>query len=100
MKLNLVYILRCSNGTYYTGWTNDFVKRMKSHQNGTASRYTHAFAPLEIVYIETFDTKSEAMKKEAQIKRLTRKQKDVLILQHQENTAQFLNYHPYQFKGE
>ena len=69
-------------------------------QDGTASRYTRAFIPEEIVYIETFETKHEAMKKEAQIKQLTRKQKELLILQSQEKTTEFLNQHPYQFKGE
>ena len=100
MKQNIVYMLKCSNNSYYTGWTNDFYKRMKAHQQGTASHYTHAFIPKEVVLIKCFETKSEAMKQESQIKKLTRKQKDELIQTNHEQTSAFLALHPYQFKGE
>lgn len=100
MKENIVYMLICSNQHYYTGWTNDFMKRMKAHRQGKASHYTHAFAPKEIVYAQRFETKSDAMRKEAQIKRLSRLQKEELILQHAEQTRLFLQQHPFNFKGE
>ncbi len=79
--MNYTYILKCSDGTYYTGWTNDLKKRLESHNNGTGSKYTRCRLPVEVVYYECFDSKQEAMKREAAIKKLTRKAKEQLILQ-------------------
>lgn len=79
MKQNWVYILKCSNGSLYTGWTNDLKKRVKLHNEGKGAKYTRAFRPCELVYNECFDTKEEAMKREAEIKKLTRQQKELLI---------------------
>ncbi|MBR5290751.1 MAG: GIY-YIG nuclease family protein [Erysipelotrichaceae bacterium] len=98
MKENLVYMLCCSNHHYYTGWTNDFIKRMSSHQKGTAAHYTRAFVPKAIVYIEVFETRSEAMRKEAQIKKMTRSQKEMMIHEHEASTSAFLKEHPFQFE--
>ena len=58
---NYTYILRCSDGTLYTGWTNDLEKRVASHNDGTGGKYTRARRPVELVYYETFETKQEAM---------------------------------------
>lgn len=76
---NFTYILRCCDGTLYTGWTNDLEKRLKSHNAGTASKYTRARRPVELVHYEEFDTKQEAMRREAAIKRLTKAQKLEII---------------------
>ena len=76
---NYAYILKCSDGTYYAGWTNNLEKRLAAHQAGTASRYTRARLPVELVYTESFATKEEAMSREWHIKHLTRKQKEALI---------------------
>lgn len=76
---NYTYILRCADGTFYTGWTNDLEKRLKSHNAGTASKYTRARCPVELVHFEEFDTKQEAMRREAAIKRLTKAQKLEII---------------------
>ena len=73
------YILRCSDGSLYSGWTNDPQKRLKAHNNGTASKYTRSRRPVEMVHLEQFETKSEAMKREAAFKQLTREQKLALI---------------------
>ena len=73
------YILRCADGTLYCGWTNDIEKRLAAHNSGKASKYTRSRLPAELVYVETFDTKQEAMSREARIKRLSRRQKLVLI---------------------
>ena len=78
------YILKCSDGSLYCGWTNDTEKRLKAHNDGTASKYTRSRRPVEMVYIECFDSKSEAMKREAALKKLTRKQKLELIEKHQQ----------------
>lgn len=74
------YILRCSDDTLYTGWTNDLPKRLKTHNAGKGARYTRGRLPVKLVYYETFATKKEAMQREAQIKKLSRKQKLSFIL--------------------
>ncbi|MDO4988272.1 MAG: GIY-YIG nuclease family protein [Synergistes sp.] len=69
------YILRCSDGTLYTGWTNDLKRRIAAHNAGNGAKYTRCRRPVEIYHFETFDTKEEAMRRECEIKKLTRKQK-------------------------
>ncbi len=73
------YILRCADGTLYTGITNDFDKRVAAHNAGTASKYTRVRVPVAPVYFEASENRSTASKREAQIKRLTRQQKIALI---------------------
>ncbi len=79
MKPNYTYILRCADGTLYTGWTNDLDKRLAAHNAGTAAKYTRPRRPVTLVYQEAFPTKEEAMRREWQIKRLTRAEKLALI---------------------
>ncbi len=76
---NYIYILRCADGTLYTGWTNDPEKRLAAHQAGKGGKYTRARLPVELVYSERFDTKQEAMRREWEIKQLTREEKLKLI---------------------
>ena len=76
---NYIYILRCADGTLYTGWTNDLEKRLAAHQSGKGGKYTRARLPVEMVYAERFDTKREAMRREWEIKQLTREEKLKLI---------------------
>ncbi len=73
------YILRCSDGSLYTGWTNDLQKRLQSHQSGRGGKYTKSHRPVTLVHSETFDTKEEAMRREWQIKQLTKAQKEALV---------------------
>lgn len=73
------YLLRCADGTLYCGWTNDIEKRLAAHNSGKASKYTRSRLPAELVYLEVYETKQEAMSREAQIKRLSRRQKLALI---------------------
>ena len=77
--MNLVYILRCGDGTLYTGWTNDLEKRLKAHAAGKGGKYTRSRLPVELVYTERFATAQEARSREWHIKRLTRDQKLRLI---------------------
>lgn len=77
--MNYTYILECSNGTYYTGWTNDLEKRVRTHNEGKGGKYTRSHRPVRLAYYETFETKEEAMSREFAIKRLTRKEKECLI---------------------
>lgn len=78
---NYTYILRCADGSLYTGWTNDLRRRLAAHQAGKGGKYTRSHLPVELVYFESFATAHEAMSREAAIKRLTRQQKLALIEQ-------------------
>ncbi len=75
----LVYLLRCSDGSLYTGITNDLPKRLKAHAAGKASKYTRSRLPVRLAYSEPQKSKSAALKREAAIKRLRRADKDRLV---------------------
>ncbi len=75
----LVYILRCSDGSLYTGITNDLPKRLKAHAAGKASKYTRSRLPVRLAYSEPQRSKSVALKREAAIKRLRRAGKERLV---------------------
>jgi predicted GIY-YIG superfamily endonuclease len=75
----LIYILRCSDGSLYSGITNDLPKRLKAHAAGRASKYTRSRLPVRQAYSEPQKSKSAALKREAAIKRLTRPAKLRLI---------------------
>lgn len=77
--MNYTYIVRCSDGTLYTGWTNDLEKRIRAHNEGRGAKYTRSRRPVTLVYKEVFETKEEAMSRECQIKRLSRSLKLILI---------------------
>ena len=72
-------MLKCSDGTLYTGWTNDLEKRVEAHNSGKGAKYTKAHRPVELAYYEEFETKEQAMKREYAIKQLGRKEKQELI---------------------
>ena len=76
---NYVYIIKCADNTYYTGWTTNIEKRIKAHNNGNGAKYTKSRRPVSLVYFEILETKSLALKREYAIKQLTRKQKEELI---------------------
>ncbi len=78
-KESCAYILQCADGTLYTGWTNDMEKRLEAHNSGKGAKYTRARLPVEVVYTERCGSQSEAMKREAEIKRLGRREKIALI---------------------
>lgn len=82
--MNYTYIVRCSDGTLYTGWTNDLNKRIKAHNNGKGAKYTKPRLPVELVYAKEHATKEEAMKDEYRIKQLPRKQKQELCRDYEE----------------
>ena len=77
--MNYTYILRCGDGSLYTGWTNDLEKRFAAHSAGKSCKYTRARLPVELVYYEEHETKEEAMRREWQIKQLSRMEKLALI---------------------
>jgi predicted GIY-YIG superfamily endonuclease len=76
-----VYILRCADGTLYTGITKDVSRRCRQHNEGTASRYTRSRRPTRLVYQEDQPNQSAALRREAAIKALSRCQKEMLICQ-------------------
>ena len=78
-KIGYVYILLCSDNTLYTGWTNDLECRIRTHNAGTGAKYTKMRLPVKLVYSEIFNTKSEAIKREIEIKKLSRRKKLELI---------------------
>ena len=75
----LVYLLRCRDGSLYTGITNDLPKRLKAHAAGRASKYTRSRLPVRLAYSEPQRSKSAALKREAAIKGLRRAEKDWLV---------------------
>lgn len=79
MANHYTYIVQCSDHSLYTGYTNNLEARMTKHNAGKGAKYTKARLPVQLMYHEVFSTKSEALKREAAIKRLTRAQKMQLI---------------------
>lgn len=75
----VVYLLRCGDGSLYTGITNDLTRRLRQHQEGKGARYTRGRGPLTLVYIERFATRGEALRREAAIKRLSTRKKQELV---------------------
>lgn len=74
-----VYILRCGDGTLYTGITDDVERRLAAHRSGRGAKYTRGRGPLELVHTEQLPDKSAALRREYQIKQLTRQEKEALI---------------------
>lgn len=78
--MNYVYLLRCADGTLYTGWTNNLTRRLAQHNGGGAgARYTRSRRPVRLVWCESQPDQGAAMRREAAIKRLTREQKEALV---------------------
>lgn len=75
-----VYMLRCRDGSLYTGYTDDPVRRLAVHNSGKGAKYTRSRLPVALVYSEEYDDKSAALKREFVIKRLKKSQKETLIL--------------------
>ena len=73
------YIVECADGTYYTGWTTDPLRREKRHNAGTGARYTRMRRPVKLVYIEEQPDKTTALKRELAIKRMPRERKGKLV---------------------
>ena len=75
----IIYILRCADGSLYTGITKDVKRRCQQHNDGTASRYTRSRRPTKLVWQEVRPSRSSALKREAAIKAMTRREKMALI---------------------
>jgi len=76
--MNYIYIVKCSDGTYYTGWTTNPKRRVREHNAGQGAHYTRHRRPVELVYVEEHPDRSAAMSREYKIKKLTHAQKEGL----------------------
>ena len=78
--MSYIYILECADGTLYTGWTNDLNSRVNAHNSGIGAKYTKCRLPVKLVYSQVLENKSLALKREIEIKKMTRLQKFDLML--------------------
>jgi putative endonuclease len=76
------YILECADGTYYTGWTTDPKRRENQHNSGRGARYTKTRRPVKLVYLEPQPNRSTAQKREIKLKKLSRLQKEALVVEY------------------
>ena len=83
-----VYMLRCKDGSLYTGWTNDLEHRLAMHSSGRGAKYTRGRGPLELVYSEELPDKEAALRRECAIKKLRREQKLALLQTWQARNAE------------
>ena len=75
-----VYLVECSDGTLYCGYSTDVWKRVKTHNAGRGAKYTRARRPVKLIYFETYPTKREALQRDAAIKKLSRNDKITLVI--------------------
>ena len=87
MKKYYTYMLLTENNTYYCGYTDDVEKRFQAHIDGKGAKYTRANKPIKIVYQKEFETKSEAMKEEARLKKMKRQEKLDFLASFQTNNS-------------
>ena len=79
MKMHYTYMVQCGDGTLYTGYTTDVVRRTQEHNRGKGAKYTRSRLPVSLVYYEVHETKTDAMRREYDLKQLTRVEKLKLI---------------------
>jgi putative endonuclease len=79
LRVHCAYFVRCADGTLYAGCARDAREREKAHNTGRGAKYTRSRRPVTLVYVERFRTKGKALRREYQLKQLTRAQKEALI---------------------
>lgn len=77
--MHTVYVLECADGTYYTGYTTDLDRRVEEHNEEQAAKYTRGRTPVEVIHVETYDSRGAALSREHEIKSLTRVEKERLV---------------------
>lgn len=87
--VNYTYILRCADGTLYTGWTNDLKRRVRAHNDGVGGKYIMSRLPVEVAYYEEHEDKREAQRREYAIKQLSREGKERLIESSDNGSAKY-----------
>ena len=83
-KMNYVYLLRCADGSLYCGWTTDPEARVAAHNSGKGAKYTRSRLPVELVWLEAYEDRHEALSREWHIKRMNREEKLAMIQQGQQ----------------
>ncbi|MBE7010134.1 MAG: GIY-YIG nuclease family protein [Ruminococcaceae bacterium] len=78
-RQHYVYVLRCADNSLYTGWTTHLEERIDTHNSGKGAKYTRSRRPVTLLYSESYSEKSEALKREAEIKKMSRLKKEELI---------------------
>lgn len=86
--MNYVYLLRCEDGSLYCGWTTDLERRLRVHNSGKGAKYTRSRLPVELVYWEALENRTQALIREWHIKNMTREEKLQLVLSAKLNGAQ------------
>lgn len=81
MSAHFVYVLECADGSLYTGWTTNVSHRLETHNSGRGAKYTRSRLPVVLRLVEVYESKSEALRREHQIKQMSRHQKQALIQQ-------------------
>jgi len=76
---HFVYIIECSDGSWYTGYTTDIARRVAEHNRGEGAKYTRGRTPVKLIYQESFSSRSSAQKREYEIKKLPRAKKEELL---------------------
>ena len=76
--MHYTYMLKCSDDTFYIGYTNDLEKRIQAHNTGKGAKYTKGRGPVKLVYYEEYEEKKQAMRREWELKQLSRKEKELL----------------------
>ena len=84
--MHYTYMLKCKDNTYYTGYTNDLEKRIKAHNEGKGAKYTKGRGTVELVYYEEYEDKQTAMRREWEIKQLSRNEKEALRQKRENNS--------------
>ena len=86
--MHYTYIVKCKDGTYYTGYTNHLEKRIQAHNEGKGAKYTKGRGPVELVYYEEYEEKQPAMRREWELKQIPRSGKEALIQKWKEETKE------------
>ena len=87
----VLYILRCKDGTLYTGITDDLERRLKAHREGKGAKYTRGRAPLTLCYTENCDNHSQALRRECAVKKLSRTEKEGMIQSFAQNEREHIS---------
>lgn len=77
--MHYVYVVECSDGTLYTGYTTDVDRRVGEHNSGEGAKYTRGRTPVSLAHVEEYETRSEAMSREAEVKSMSREEKEELV---------------------
>jgi len=84
---HIFYVLECSDGSFYAGYTNDLPRRVSMHNDGKGAKYTRGRRPVKVIYYEEYQSKTEAMRAEYYFKKLSRKNKEAYMKEAEQSTC-------------